>query len=139
MIDLSAHSSATLTEAFLAFPFYLMGLSHILQPKMWRDFFTGLHEQGPPGVIVRTFALELWPAMLVLVFHRVWSGHGIVVTIYGHLLTLKIVLGLLYPPLGLRSLAMAESKGDKGFIGAGFVLLALGGVCTPALLEVWRW
>lgn len=139
MIDMTAHSSAVLVEAFLAIPFYLMGLSHLIQPKMWQTYFTRLHDQGAPGVVTRSFALELWPAMLVLLFHRVWSGWEVILTIYGHMLTLKIIIGLLYPPLGLRSLAMAESKGSKGFIGAGVALLLLGALCTPALIKVWVW
>ena len=37
---------------------------------MWREYFERLHAQGAPAVVTRTFTLELWPALLLVVFHR---------------------------------------------------------------------
>ncbi|MEM9949460.1 MAG: hypothetical protein AAF810_25800, partial [Cyanobacteria bacterium P01_D01_bin.36] len=82
-----------------------MGISHIVQPKMWIDFFGYLHSLGYNGVLLRTFALELVPAIAIITFQMVWSGPEVVVTIYGILLALKISLSLLVPSVGLRSLA----------------------------------
>lgn len=117
--------SAHAVQALLAIPFVLMGLSHIVQPAMWRDYFTRLHAQGPPAIVTRTFTLELWPALLLVVFHRVWSGPAVILTLYGYALLLKIVVSLLVPRIGLRSLALAD-KGDNGFRAGGIVLVALG-------------
>ncbi len=120
-------------EAFLAIPFLIMGLSHIVQPTMWRDFFGTLHSMGPRGVIWRTFALELWPAASIVSFHQEWSWPGIILTLYGHLLMLKITIGLISPAVGLRSLAMSQSHGEKGFVIAGTLLCLLGFFCTVRL------
>ena len=106
---------------------------HIVRPAMWRQYFTELHAQGAPALITRTFALEIWPALLIVVFHQVWSGAALILTVYGHLLMVKIVLALLFPKVGLRSLAMAQ-KGDNGFRAAGVMLMALGGVALYAVL-----
>ncbi len=130
---LTTPESAAAVEALLALAFVLMGLSHIIQPAMWRVFFTRLHGEGPPGVITRSFSLELWPAITIITFHQVWSGPAVALTIYGYLLSLKITASLLCPAIGLRSLSMAESKGDRGFQGAGVVLLVMAGVCLVSL------
>ncbi len=53
--------SAQAVQALLVIPFVLMGLSHIVQPAMWRAYFTRLHAKGPPAIVTRTFTLELWP------------------------------------------------------------------------------
>ena len=111
----------------------VMGLSHILQPRMWVDFFTHLHAQGTRGVIFRTFALELWPAMLLITLHQVWHGPGLVLTVYGWLLFTKVVVSMMNPALGLRSLAMA-SRGPKAFVGGGVMLLGVAAVAGAALV-----
>ena len=105
----------------------VMGLSHILQPKMWVDFFGRLHQQGESGVVTRVM-IELWPAILIVAFHQVWSGPGIVLTIYGWMLSLKIVIGLVAPQIGVRGLAMSQ-RGDWRFQVAGVILLAIS-VCA---------
>ncbi len=112
----------------LLLPFLIMGLSHILQPTMWRRFFLYLHGLGTTGVVLRTFTLELGPAVLLFSFHQVWTGLPIILTIYGNLLMTKIVISMLAPEIGLRSLGLAN-KGNVGFQVAGVILVALGGLC----------
>lgn len=121
-------------EALMAPALILMGLSHIVQPALWRGFFVHLHSLGTTGVIYRTFALELWPALLIVIFHPVWEGPGVALTIYGWLLATKVTLSLLAPSLGLKSLAMAEGTSDARWALAGCVLIALGGCCVWALV-----
>ena len=116
-------------EALLAIPYLLMGTSHIAQPAMWRAYFTRLHAEGAPALVTRTFTLELWPALLIVVYHQVWTGPAAIITVFGHALLLKIVLSMLMPGVGLRSLAMAE-KGDAGFRVGGLVLVGLGLICV---------
>jgi hypothetical protein len=99
---------------------------------MWADFFGALHAEGTRGVVLKTFALELWPAMLVVTLHQVWSGPGIVLTLYGWVQLLKIAVAMLRPELGLRSMAMADG-GARSFVPAGVVLMGLGAVSGLAL------
>lgn len=128
MIDPSV--SAPLVRQLLVVPLLVLGVSHVVQPGMWREFFTRLHSEGAPGVVTRTFTLELWMAIVLVTFHQVWSGPEIAITIYGNLLMTKITLSMLEPSIGLRSLSMAESKGDMGFRVAGVVLCGLAGLCV---------
>lgn len=121
---------ARIVEQVMILPFLIMGLSHIFRPSMWRIFFTRLHEMGEVGVIYRSFMLEIPFALLLVVFHQVWHGLGLILTLYGIALMGKITVGMLFPQLGLRSLAMADRHGDIGFRLGGVVLTALGLVCV---------
>jgi hypothetical protein len=103
----------------------LAGLSHIVQPGMWVRYFSTLHAQGTDGVITRTFTLELWPALAIVALHQVWSGPGIVLTVYGWLLTVKCAISLLAPQIALRGMGMAR-RGERTFIGAGVFLCLIG-------------
>lgn len=76
---------------------------------------------------------ELWPALLIVGLHQVWSGPGIVVTVVGWLLPAKVAVGLLAPELALKSMRMAE-RGPRSFVPAGVGLLMVSGFAGTALL-----
>lgn len=110
----------------------LMAVSHIVRPDIWVDFFSRLHDQGTRGVLTRTFMLELWPALLVVTLHQVWTGLAIVVTVYGWLQLTKIAVSVMAPEIGLKSLAMAK-RGDNAFRLGGVMLLAVSASAAGAL------
>lgn len=112
----------------------LMGLSHIVRPKMWADYFVHLHAQGLRGVITRSFTFDLWPALLIVTLHQVWHGPAVIVTIFGWLLLAKVGVAMLAPERGLQSLAMA-SKGPRRFVFAGCALIGIGACAGVALLQ----
>ena len=111
----------------------ILGLSHIVRPAMWVDIFTHFHDLGRRGVIYRTFLFELWPAMAIVTLHQVWWGPGIVLTLYGWAQLTKVTVSMLMPEVGLRPMAMAR-RGDRAFIFAGGVLLAIGASAGAALV-----
>jgi hypothetical protein len=111
----------------------IMGVSHIVRPAMWAEFFGHLYAQGTRGVVVRTFMLELWPAMLIVTLHQVWWGPGIVLTLYGWAQLIKVTISMLAPEIGLRSLAMSQ-RGGGTFPVAGAFLLAIGAFAGAALI-----
>ncbi len=111
----------------------IMGLSHIVQPQMWADYFARLAERGRAGVVTKIMQGELWPALLIVGLHQVWSGPAIVVTIVGWLLLAKVALGLLAPELALRSMRLAEDV-PRSFGAAGVGLLVVSGFAGAALL-----
>ena len=119
-------------EAIMAISCLLMGISHMLRKQMWEHFFTHLQGLGTTGVVMRTFSLELWPGLLIVVLHPVWSGPGLVVTLYGWALAGKCTLSMLRPDIGLRSLGMAQ-KGGHSFLVAGVALCAIAACATWAL------
>ena len=111
-----------------------MGLSHIARPALWLDFFTRLHAQGTAGLVGKVLAVELWPALLIVSLHQVWWGPGLVLTLYGWAQFTKVWLALLIPTIGMRSLAMAQSKGERGFVLGGIMLVGVGLSAGAALV-----
>ena len=126
-------SGAFAVEAVLVIPLLLFGFSHLLQPVLWRDFFVYLLAMGPKGLIFRSVLFELVPTMLIVVFHQVWQGPALVLTVFGHAQFLKLVIALLYPRLAMRGMALAEGNPRRFQIG-GLMLIALGILC---LYLVW--
>ncbi|MEM1086829.1 MAG: hypothetical protein AAGH90_03805 [Pseudomonadota bacterium] len=123
-------------EAALMLPLFILGLSHILQRQMWVSFFVELAKKGHAGVIWRTFMLEVWPAVLIVVFHQDWRWPAILITIYGHLLMAEVTISLLAPSIGLKSLQQAERAGQWAFLPAGMTLIGLSIVCAARVIPL---
>lgn len=113
----------------------LIGLSHMLQPRAWQDYFAALHERGAAGALTRTITWEIWPALIVVTLHQVWSGPGLLLTLFGWLLLIKCTVSLLLPHIGLRSMALAQ-RGFKSFVLGGGLLICIG--IASALALIWR-
>ena len=111
-----------------------MGFSHIVRPALWVDFFTKLHAQGTSGLVLKVLSIELWPALLIVGLHQVWWGAGIVLTLYGWAQFTKVWLALFVPQIGMRSMAMAQTRGKRGFVLGGVMLMVVGLSAGAALL-----
>jgi hypothetical protein len=126
--------------SFVQFAMFLlcvpMGLSHIVRPALWVDFFTRVHAHGTAGLVGKVLAVELWPGALIVTLHQVWWGPGIVLTLYGWAQFAKVWLALFAPGIGMRSLAMAQSKGERGFVLGGVMLMLVGLSAGAALIWV---
>ena len=110
----------------------IIGVSHIVQPGLWGEYFADLRARGRAGLVAKIMQVELWPALLIVSLHQVWAGPAIVVTIYGWLLLLKVSAGLILPDLGMASMAIPE-RAPKSFVPAGAVMLAIGAAAGAAL------
>ncbi len=125
---------ARAVEAAFIAPLLLVGLSHVIQPGLWREIFANLVEKGDISVIYRVSLFEFVPATVIVTFHQVWTGPAVILTLYGYLLMLKIAISFLNPNIGVRSM-MRALRGDSGFQVAGLVLVLLSGYC--AVLVFW--
>jgi len=121
-------------ELIVLISFTIVGLSHVLQPKMWVDFFTELADQGHRGVVANIVTYNLTPAVVIVTLHPVWTGPAVVLTVVGWMMLLKCALALWFPNIGLRSLQMAGAKSTRGFVAAGGMLLSVAAMCGWALL-----
>jgi len=101
-----------------------MGVSHIVRPRVWVDFFVRLREWGEPGVFTVGF-LSLGFGSLVVAFHNVWQGIPVVLTVYGWLAVAKGLLYFVVPSLGMKGLAKVSPERANHFVFAGVGLLAL--------------
>ena len=105
--------------------FGVLGLSHILQPRAWAEFFILLLSKGEAGAFVDGF-LNLPLAGIIIGFHNTWSGIPAVLTLVGWCLLVKSLIRFCAPKLALRIMARVSVGRSWEFqvAGAGFVVLA---------------
>lgn len=75
-------------ERFTVLSYLIIGLSHILQPRVWVQFFLNLRDKGEAGIFAIAF-LHLPLGLLIVSFHNVWTGIPAVVTVVGWANVLK--------------------------------------------------
>ncbi len=111
-------------EMFAAVNFLVTGLSHVLHPRVWVEFFAWLRGRGHAGVFVNGL-LSLGFGSIVVAFHNVWTGLPMVLTIVGWAHVVKSLVILAVPAVGMRSLERVSPERAHELVAAGGVLLAL--------------
>jgi len=109
-------------QLFVAINFFVIGLSHFLQPKIWIGFFQYLYKKGTIGNIFNAL-LALGMGSVILSFHFVWTWPMILVTLYGLSQLIKGLTYLIFPSLGLKSIGKVNSNTMK-FKWAGLLMFA---------------
>ena len=121
-------------ELFAALCFLIIGLSHLLQPHAWVDFFVRLREQGRSGMFVEGF-LTLFFGGLIVVFHNVWSGLPMLLTIIGWGQVAKALVRFVAPEQSLRIYQRVSHERAWEFRAAGVVALAIAGLLGYIILH----
>jgi hypothetical protein len=111
-------------EGLVAVSLFGVGLSHLLQPLAWVEFFVWLRSQGRCAVFLEGL-LTLNFGALVVSFHNVWTGLPVVVTMMGWGMVLKATVRLAAPGLGLRIYEHITAERAWHFRAAGALALAL--------------
>lgn len=107
--------------------FFVIGVSHILQPRTWARFFMGMHAKGEVGSFLN--ALLHFPLGVVIVsFHNVWSGLPLVLTLIGWGLVLKSFIYFIFPGQGVKMLARVSLERSRGFVAAGIFSVGISGL-----------
>lgn len=121
-------------ERLVAISFLVIGLSHILQPRAWVEFFIRFREKGAVGSLqLGLFHLPL--ALLIVSFHNIWHGLPLVVTLVGWGQLLKSFLYLIYPKHGLKMLSVLSVERSWQFILGGVFAIAISGVIFFSLWQ----
>jgi hypothetical protein len=107
--------------------FGVLGLSHILQPKAWVEFFILLRGKGEAGAFVDGF-LNLPLAGVIIGFHNTWSGIPLVLTLVGWCLLIKSLIRFWAPKQALRMMAQVSVERSMSFQVAGAGLVGLAGL-----------
>jgi len=95
-------------QLFVVINLFIIGFSHFVQPKMWISFFQYLHQRRPVGNIFDSL-IALGMGSIIISFHLVWDWPMILITLYGLSQTLKAALYLIFPDLGLKSIAKVKN------------------------------
>jgi hypothetical protein len=103
----------------------VIGLSHIVQPKAWVDFFILLASKGTSGALINGFT-SLGMGSIIVAFHNVWTGIPTILTIYGWALVFKAAVTFVKPSHALQSMknVPVDKPGRFVYPGVFFVLLA---------------
>lgn len=104
-----------------------VGLSHLVAPRAWAEFFILVREKGALGVFAIAF-LYLYFGSIIVAFHPVWSGLPLVLTLLGVSQVVKATLYFCVPSWGMRGLRRVSLERAWEFQVASVVLLAIGGV-----------
>jgi hypothetical protein len=111
-------------ELYAAVNLLVIGLSHLLLPRIWVDGFIRLRSLGLGGVFLNGM-LSLSFGSLIVAFHNVWSGLPIVLTIFGWLQVAKGLVSLTVPQWGMRSLERVSPERANEFVAGGAIFLVL--------------
>ena len=103
----------------------LIGASHIVKPEAWVRFFILIREKGEAGAFINGF-IHFPLGALIVAFHNVWSGIGLLLTLVGYGLIVKGVVCFIFPGLALRSLGRVSIERAWEFRVAGVFWVALG-------------
>lgn len=114
--------------------FFVLGLSHIVQPRAWAQFFIDLRQKGKTGSFIN--ALIHFPlGAVVVAFHNVWQGIPTILTVIGYAWVLKSLVYFLVPTYGLRSMSRVSLEKSNGFVVAGVVMLGIGSLLLVSLVS----
>jgi hypothetical protein len=114
-------------EVLAAILFGVIGLSHLLQPTAWVDFFVLLRGKREAGALVDGL-VNLPLAAVIIAFHNVWSGIPLVLTLIGWALLVKSLLRFCVPRLALLTMARVSRARSWEFQVAGALFVVLAGV-----------
>jgi hypothetical protein len=107
----------------------VVGLSHLLQPKAWVEYFILLRSKGEAGAFVDGF-VHLPLAGFIIAFHNVWSGIPVLLTLLGWAFLIKSLIRFCVPKLGSRMMARVSFERYGEVRGAGALLLVLAGLLS---------
>ena len=85
-----------LIARFVSVSLFLIGLSHLIQPRFWRDCFIKIKETGAAGIIIAMYTLP--QGLLIVLAHNIWVlDVPVIITICGWGMTLKSIIYALVP------------------------------------------
>ena len=108
----------------LAVSLFLMGWSHLMQARIWSEFFRGVIDGKFGALLIGLFSLPI--GLFIVLGHNIWvKDIPVLVTVYGWLLTIKSVSYLLFPRIISK---VTPQQFGKKFVFVGALMIVLGGI-----------
>jgi hypothetical protein len=114
-------------QVFVVINFAIVGLSHVVQPRVWVEFFVFLRERGHAGVFFNGM-LSLMVGSIIVSLHNVWSGLPMLVTLLGWAQVIKGLVSLTVPSFGLKKMMRVSMERAYEFQVAGALFLVFSAV-----------
>lgn len=105
----------------------VIGISHVVRPRVWVDLFVFLRERGEAGVFAVAL-LNLLFGSIIVAFHNVWWGIPLVLTVWGWANVGKALLYFTFPAFGLRRFQFLSHERANLVVGGGILCLLLAGI-----------
>ena len=121
-------------EKLAVISFFLIGVSHIFQPRVWTDFFIGIRKKGEVGAFINAF-IHFPLGALIVAFHNVWHGIPMILTILGYGLLLKGFINFVFPKFGLKTLNHVSHEKSWNFVVAGIFQVGIALLFLYSLLS----
>ena len=93
----------------------VIGVSHVLRPRAWVDFFDVLRQRGEAGVLAVAL-LNLAFGSIIVAFHNVWSGIPLALTLVGWVNVAKALAYLTFPAFALRKPVEVRAARSASFL-----------------------
>ena len=120
------------TEVFAVVNLAVIGVSHIVQPGVWVEFFVALRSLGRAGVFINGM-LSLLVGSIIVALHNDWNGMAALLTFIGWAQVIKGALSLTIPSIGLRTLMRVSMERAWEFQVGGAMFLVISAVVA------WGW
>lgn len=114
--------------------FFLFGISHVVQPRSWAEFFIWLREKGTTGSFINGW-IHFPLGALIVAFHNVWQGIPAVLTVLGYTWVIKGFIYFVFPQYGLKMMQRVSVERAWHFVAGGIILVALGGLFLCSLVS----
>jgi hypothetical protein len=112
-------------EIFVFINCFVIGISHLAQPRAWVDFFKVLRGYGKSGAMANGF-LSLWFGSIIVAFHWVWEGTvPIIITCLGIAQIIKSLVAFAAPAIALKSFHRPMAENPRGYQIGGAIFLVL--------------
>ena len=121
-------------EKLAVISFFVIGISHIFQPRVWVNFFIGIREKGEVGAFINAF-IHFPLGALIVAFHNVWHGIPMLLTIMGYGLLLKGFINFVFPKFGMKTMERVSPEKSWEFAVAGVFSIGIAFLFLYSLLS----
>ena len=113
-------------QKLAAICFILVGLSHVVRPRAWSQFFIHMRDKGEAGSFSNAL-LTLPLGVLIVAFHNVWTGVvPITLTLIGWAYVVKSFIYFTFPRYGASMIARVTVERSWMFVPPGALMTAYG-------------
>jgi uncharacterized protein YjeT (DUF2065 family) len=120
-------------EIFAELNFAIVGLSLLLRPRAWAQFFAWMIREGEAGAVIYGLFCVLWGSLIVS-FHREGFGILVILPVFGTIQVLEGILFLLAPAAGLRLMGLFTETGQGRLRLLGLIAVAMAATIFVVLL-----